>query len=176
MTRNFLKRDRFILILVINLLAAFPLQADTVAKTLRLSFDIEPMTALKVVSSAGVSAVRLGPISPQAQVPVQSIEVSVLTNGRQRYRIYHRLEGGVFNASGSEFPRSKILFMASPGVRGGASEIPNFREVPDGDIVIFTSKSEGGTENFQLLYTVNNDEVFPAGLFSGSVHLDVRTE
>ena len=173
LTKN---QSRFFWFLAVSFFAGSSLWADTVTKTIRVSFEIEPVTVLKAASSMGVSAVRLGPLSPHSGPATESIEVSVITNSHQRYRVYHRLEGGVFSESGSEFPRSKVLFMTTPGNKGGTSEIPNFKEVPDGEVAIFTSKDEGGKDNFHVLYTVNNDEVFPAGLFSGSIHLDVRAE
>lgn len=150
--------------------------ADTVTKTVMVSFDIEPVTVLKTNSRMGASAVRLGPVSPRGKVSPQAIDISIVTNERQRYQIYHRLEGDLMNAAGTEFPPSKVLFKATSGIKGGASEIPDFREVPKEETLLFTSKPEGGPDQFQIFYSVDSHDVFPAGLYYGNIHLDLRSD
>ncbi len=152
------------------------LWAQTVSKNISVSFEIEPVTVLKANSESGVSAVRLGPVSPGTQVPNQTLTVSIVTNTRQRYRVYHELRGEVTSSEGISFPQDQLLFMATAGTQGGASQVPSFIPVPQGEISLFTSKSEGGPDSFQILYSLENKKLFSAGLYYGNISLDLRTE
>lgn len=150
--------------------------AQTVSKTVRISFEIEPVTKVKISSEAGVSAVRLGPISPHAKIPTQILTVSVMTNTKNRYQIYHELKGNVISEGGDQFPPQQLLFMATDGEKGGKSETRDFTPVPPGEVTIFTSRSEGGPDTFQVLYSIDNNRLFPAGTYYGDINIDIRTE
>ena len=152
------------------------LWAQSVTKNVRVSFEIEPVTVIKVSSQAGVSAVRLGPLSPRADISPEPLEVSIMTNTRDRYRVYHVLREGVTNSAGTQFPFNRLLFMASSGTEGGKSEIPSFTKIPQDEIPIFTSKPEGGPDTFQIIYSVDNKELFSAGFYYGNIHIHLRNE
>ena len=150
--------------------------AQSVSKTARVSFEIEPVTTLKVASGSGATAVRLGPISPRAEIPPQPLEISIVTNTHQSYRVYHELQEDVVSESGAAFPSDRLLFMVTQGNRGGASSISNFTPVPQGETPIFTSKPEGGPDTFQILYAINNTKLFEAGTYYGNISIDLRNE
>ncbi len=152
------------------------LWADTEIKIVRILFEIEPVTAMKVASDTGVKAVQLGPLSPHAEVPAQSLEVSILSNIRQSYQIYHRLEEDVTNARGTKFPHEKLLFMVAGGKEGGTSAFSGLSSIPSGETLIFRSKPDGGSDVFRILYSVENTKLFEAGLYYGNIYLDIRTE
>ena len=158
------------------LLNSGSLRAETETKIVRVSFEIEPVTVMKVASNLGVGAVRLGPISPRAEVPSQALEVSILTNTHHSYQVYHRLEGEISNAEGAKFPSEKILFMVTRGKEGGNSEFPGSIPVPTDETLIFRSKPEGGSDTFQVVYSVENTKLFEAGLYYGNIYFDIRTE
>lgn len=162
------------------ILIAFPsskiLLANTVSKTVRIAFEIEPVTALKVVSETGGRMVRLGPLTPKMEAPPRTLEVTVATNVKGRYRVVHEVEGNVMNATGDEFPPEKVLFRVSPGIKGGVSGIPSLTPIPQGEVVIFTSGTDGGADAFQVTYSVDNTELFPAGLYYANIRVDIRTE
>ncbi len=152
------------------------LQAQTVSQTVRISFEIEPVTVLKATSESGVSAVRLGPVSPKTEVPAKALKIDIMTNTRQRYRVYHQLSSEVTSGEGSSFPVEQLKFMVTSGNAGGASAIPNFASIPNGEIPIFTSKPEGGPDSFQILYSLENQKLFSSGIYYGNISLDMRTE
>lgn len=150
--------------------------AQTVSQTVRVSFEIEPVTVLRATSESGVSAVRLGPVSPKTEVPAKALNVSVITNTRQRYRVYHQLGSEVTSGEGALFPSEQLKFMVTSGAAGGTSEVQNFVSIPEGEVPIFTSKTEGGTGSFQILYSLENQKLFSAGIYYGNISLDMRTE
>lgn len=152
------------------------LSADTEIKIVRMSFEIEPVTVMKVTSDTGVGAVRLGPLSPNVEVPSQSLQVSVLSNAHRPYQIYHRMEEDVTNARGIKFPPEKLLFMVTGGKEGGTSAFSSLIKIPAGETLIFRSRPEGGSDIFQILYSVENTKLFEAGLYYGNIYLDIRTE
>ena len=152
------------------------LWAETESKTVRISFDIEPVMVMKMTSENGVGAVRLGPISPGAEPPPQALEIKVITNTRPSYQIYHRLEGEVTNSDGTKFPHEKLLFMVTNGTKGGAGLFPSLTSVPEEETLIFRSRSEGGTDIFRVMYSVENSKLFEAGSYYGNIYFDLRTE
>lgn len=169
-------RIRILLILCTAFLIPHPLFAQTTSKRIRVSFEIEPVTVMRVSSNSGVSAVRLGPISPRASVPPQSLEVSVVSNTHQRYEVYHHLHEDIPNAAGTQFPSARLHFMVTPGTEGGDSRIPHFVEIPQGDAPIFTSKQEGGSDLFHIYYLIENKEIISAGTYYGNITIDVHPE
>lgn len=150
--------------------------AQSVSKTVRISFEIEPITVLKVTSEKGVGAVQLGPVSPHAEVSSQALEISVTTNTHGRYQVYHELRNEILNAAGTSFPNERLLFMVTPGTEGGNSEIPNMTPVPMNEALIFTSKAGGGSDTFRVLYSIDNSKLFSAGTYYGNIFIDLRNE
>lgn len=171
------KGFQLILILILSVFGAQRLWAQgTATKTVRISFEIEPVMTMQVASEAGVSAVRLGPLSPNEQAPPQALEVSVITNLHQRYQVFHSLQEGITEASGEEFPRDRLLFMVTAGKGEGTSLISGFTQVPTSEVPIFSSGSGGGSDLFHILYSVDNSELFSAGAYYGNITVDIRTE
>ena len=166
----------FRLIFLFTLFFASAAYANTVTQTARISFEIEPVTAVSVASESGVQAVRMGPVAPHAEVTTQSLKVSIKTNTKQHYRVYQNFEGEMLNSAGTPFPLQKILFRASNGEKSGVSEVASPTQLTPGEIPIFTSSSEGGADAFHIYFVLDNTELFPAGLFYGNLNIDLRVE
>ena len=150
--------------------------ANTVTQTTRVSYEIEPVTAVTVASETGVQAVRLGPVTPHTEVATQSLKVSIKTNTRQHYRVYQNFEGEMLSSVGTPFPLQKILFRVTNGEKGGVSEVPSPTQLAPGEIPIFTSSAEAGADIFRIYFVLDNTELFPAGLFYGNLNIDLRVE
>ncbi len=143
-------------------------------KTLTLTFNVEPVTLLKVTSQSGGNNVEIGPVISGIDVPVQSLEVVIVTNTSQPYRVYHELGGELTNRSGGELPNGELSFMASSGKNGGTSEIPSMTMVPRQRTLIFTSKPEGGPDRFTLQYSLKNKKIFGAGDYYGNIRIEIE--
>lgn len=169
-------RKTGLLLLSLMVLASGRLWAQTAIGTVRISFEIEPVTVMKVTSEAGGRTVRLGPISPSAEVPTQTLEISIVSNAHENYRIYHKLRPEITSDTGTTFPVEKLRFMVTPGDKGGRSEVPSFTAVPSEEVPIFVSSPEGGSDVFQILYTVESTELFSAGVYYGDIYIDLRME
>ena len=153
-----------------------PSWAETESRMVRISFDIEPVMVMKVSSARGVGAVRLGPIAPRSEIPPETLEVGVITNTRQSYEIYHRLDGEITNGDGTKFPTEKLLFMVTSGNKGGTGLFPSLSPLPGGETLVFRSRSEGGSDIFRVMYSVENSKLFEAGSYYGNISLELRAE
>lgn len=143
-------------------------------KTLTLTFNVEPVTVLKVSSSSGGNSVELGPVVSGVNVPVQSLEVRIVTNTSQPYRIYHDLTGDLTNRSGGVIPEGELLMMASNGRNGGTSEAPSMVPVVKGRVLLLTSRPEGGPDQFTLNYAMKNQKTFGAGDYYGNIRIEIE--
>lgn len=159
-------------LLIFFLCGAGNLHAISDSKTLPLTFNVEPATVLKTVSSNGPNAVEIGPVAQGIDATTETLQVLVLTNTEDRYRINHELRGEVTNNSGAEFPGNSLRLMVSSGEKGGSSLVPAFTPVPRGKVPIFTSRTSGGPDSFSISYSVSGKKTFEAGSYYGNIYLD----
>ncbi|MFA6600736.1 MAG: hypothetical protein WC352_00310 [Candidatus Omnitrophota bacterium] len=168
-------KSRWIAGFFIFLLSGSAAFAESDTQTVNLSFSIEPATAVKTQSVSGASNVRLGPIVSGVDAPVETLEVQIVTNSPERYRVYHTVKSDMMSGSGDIFPPAELLYRVSNGAQGGASEVPGMSPVPAGRTAIFNSAAGGGSDRFTIAYSVANARSYGAGSYYGNVSIDAET-
>lgn len=147
--------------------------AESDSRTLSLTFEIEPVTVVRMESDSGSANVNLGPvILGAAQESV--LLVSVVSNSGGAYRVYHQLENELTNGQGDLLSESSINMSVSNGSSGGVSEMPSPVPVPRTRTPIFRSSNKGGPERFSIRYVIPGNKMIEAGQYYGNVHLEIE--
>jgi hypothetical protein len=148
--------------------------AESDTQTVNLAFSIDPVTIVKTESSAGGGNVRLGPVVAGVDSPLETLEVQIITNTNERYRVCHTLKNEIMSNSGGQFPDNELLFRVSNGTNGGVSSFSGMVPVPSSRAVIFDSPKNGGVERFTISYAVANKQSYGAGNYYGNVNIDTE--
>lgn len=162
-----------ILILLTLCLISVRAQASDL-ETVNLAFTITPQTVVKANQSTMSANVLLGPVIPGVKTEGAALDVSVLTNSNEPYRVYHELRGDVGSSSGGEFPEEELMMSVTPGRAGGHSEVSGKMKVERTRTLIFSSNATGDADQFQIRYSLKGDKPFSAGNYYGNIYLDVE--
>ncbi len=154
-------------------IAAGSLWAEVDTKSVRVSFEVRPVFMVKTVSnSSGVPDVDFGWVLPAGD-PSQGeiLDVTVATNTVKPYKIY-QMATAIRSDEGAAPPESTMKFRVTPGRAGGETEASGYEELKPGKRLIFSSRSGGGADQFQIHYQLGESEVLDAGNYYGSVTIN----
>jgi len=142
------------------------------SQTMPLTFYIEPVRVVHAEASSGGPSVDLGSVVPGVEVPVQSVQVSILTNTEGAYSIYHELRNEMTNQSGSLLPDESFRYQVANGAQGTESLVPSWTPVPEGRSLI--ARGRGGADLFTIQYRVQGKGVLEAGDYYGNAKITVE--
>jgi hypothetical protein len=157
-------------------LGASSLYATTETKTMNLFFEVRRAFNFSVTSDKGFPGIQIGPVAPGQDAGEQVLQVSVLTNSDDRYRVYQELRNQPIHSSGEKLPDSEFQFSVSGGSKGGHSEVSSFEAVKPGKRLIFSSSPGGGQDTFSIHYRIANVQLFESGEYYGNLNLSVETD
>ncbi len=146
--------------------------AASATQTLPLTVYIEPVTALKAQAPSGGPSVDLGVVVPGVDLPAEVLEVSILTNTEEPFRVYHELKSDFTNGTGTAVPDRSFQYFVSSGAGGGESAVPSWTPVPALRSPVFSSR--GGPAVFMIHYTLAGKNILEAGDYYGNVHLSLE--
>lgn len=146
--------------------------ADSETQTLPISFSIEPVTAIRAQAPSGGPSVDLGVVVPGVELPAEILQVSILTNTEDPYRVYHELRNEMTNGSGTAVSDQNFRFMVTNGAGGGESAVPAWTPVPQQRSPLFSSR--GGPATFMIHYTLSGKNLLEAGEYYGNVHITLE--
>lgn len=172
---RYLKKFMTVLAVPVFFLAASPLFAETAIEVRNLSFTIRPVFKF-LLGSESARMVDLTGLMPDNEAPLQTLEISVVTNTGKNYRVYHSLPREISSDSGAFPPAEEVKFRVSNGRNGGQSEVPSFTSLTSAEKLVFKSSKNGAADSFRIDYSVANKEIFDSGDYMGMIRLRAEEE
>ncbi len=167
--KKFFKNIFFIFVVC---LFTAPAYAASDTQTLPLTFHIEPVTAVRAQASSGGPSVDLGVVVPGVELPAEILQVSVLTNTEDPYRVFHELRNEMTNGTGTQVPDQSFKFLVTTGMGNGESVVNSWTAVPPQRSPVFNSR--GGPATFMIHYTLSGKNLLEAGDYYGNVHITLE--
>lgn len=148
--------------------------AEVDTQTVPVTVTIKPAFILKAESLEGLPMVKLGPMIPEVEVRPSILRVSIYTNTRKRYRIFHEWVVPRNSSNGESIQDEKINLRVIAGQKGTQSFMVEPQILKAGRQLIF--QSDGGSDSFDMEYNADNKRLYEAGLYDGHIRLTAERD
>ncbi len=138
--------------------------------------EIRPNFSIVVQSRQGGQGLDFGRLTKDRLTAAETLNVTIESNIGRPYRILQQLREPLTSQEGEILEEAAVRFTASGGENGTLAARSGAANITESPTVLYTSDASGGSDAFQMQYTVAPEPTQKAGIYSGTLALRVESD